>query len=758
MQNVSQAYKDSMTQPLRNRGYIKVSIGVINSEAQKKVNVNNENNDFTYYSNKTKLFNGYPVDRVYATFERDFTKVDGSMYYLPDEDSGLEYYNNGLVSNTFGGTFYVNFDTEYGLDIKGLRINWGEYYPIDFTIENDDGVHTYNGNKDSVWTTEDVFNNTTYLIIRVNKMQNKALRARIYGFECGIVNVFTGNNVISYSHKDYVSPISETVPSQDTTIIVSNYDLYYSPDNPDSALTYMEVGQEIRVAFGYDVVGNGKEEDIEWLPEFMTYLKTWSADDSQAKFTGTDRFDYLTDKYYKGHYYADGISLYDLAIDVLTDAGITDSREYFLDPYLKKVIINNPMPVVTHAEALQIIANAGRCALSADRQRRIHMQSSFIPDMSITSNGETEYSLVENVLNDEEKIAYAVFSNDFTTVDETVLYIPDNEEDYLPNRGYVSSYISDENGLFVTNPKLTIELEASFIAHGLNINFRNVAPKEFVIRTYNQDELVETYTFKNTELNFTTHNQFNSFTKMEIEITKGYPKSAVFIDNILVDNVTDYILGRQIELKKSPTSTRQNKIKSINIERTLYNNSQNTESSSLKSEELTLNVGNTEYTVYFTKASYNYSVSVTDKDGTETTVSCEIIESNNFYVTLRFLNVTDDNTVVKYEIQGYEYEVGYNWLIVPHNDTGEVKEWRNPLISTVEHGKDVEDWLASYFLGDVVYQINWRGDPRIDANDLFYLETKDKGKQLIRGYENDLQFKGSWSSTIKARRAVLEWQ
>lgn len=754
MQNASKEYKESMRQPFRNRGYIRVSIGVVNSDAQKNASADDSRNNFTYYSNTKNLFNGYTVDKPYATCERDFTKVDGTMYFLPKESSGMQYYNNGIVTQDFMGTIYIRFNTPYSLDIKGLKINWGEYYPVDFTIENDTNTRSYEGNNKANWTTEDTFDGTTYLIIRVSKMANPYLRLRINEFTAGISNTFTNKEVKSYVAKDFVSPIAETVPSQDLTLVVDNQNLYYSPDNPESALAYMEVGQEIKVEFGYDVTGNG---DIEWLPEITTYLKNWSANDVEAKFVGTDRFDYLTDKYYKGHFYKDGITLYDLAIDVLADAGITDSREYFLDPYLKTIVVYNPMPIVTHAAALQIIANAGRCALSVDRQKRIHLQSSFVPDMSITSNGETDYSNVSNVMNTDEKTAYASASNDFTTVDGTMLFKPKNKEDYLSTNGYVSAMLADGNGLFKENPLLTLSLEASFIAYGLTIQFRNTAPREFVIRTYNQDTLVEEHTYTNPELLFSTNEQFDLFTRMEIEVTKGYPLSRVFIDNILVDNVTDYLLTRSIDLMSSPTATRQNKIKSINVERTVYSETQ-TENSDLKSEEIYLQSGISTYTVYFTKPSYDYEVSIVGDNGEETTVNCVIKDSNNYYVELEFSNVQYDDTVVKYTIRGKEYSNEYFMVVVNHNDTGEVKEWRNPLISTVAHAKDLEEWLASYFLGDVVYQIPWRGDPRVDANDLFYLETKDRGNVLIRGYENTLNFNGGWSSTIKARRAVLEWR
>ena len=749
MQTVSKEYKKSISQPLRNRGYIKVTIGVVNSDAQKSVSV--EEGNLAYFANPTAPLDGIVPTRIYGTCEKNFSKVDGSMYFLPPEGSS-SYYNNGIVTEELVGSIYFKFETQGSFDIKGLVINFGDEYPTILEIENDTVKHRYANDK-AEFTTEDVFDGTTFIIVRALRMRNEKTRLRIYNFTCGIANVFTNNEIISFNSKEYVSPITETVPSQDTTVVVDNQNLYYSPDNAESALAYMEIGQEIKVAFGYDVDGKGK---IEWLPETTTYLKTWSATDVQAKFTGTDRFDYLTDKYYDGHFYKDGITLYDLAIDVLTDAGITDTREYFLDNYLNKVKVYNPLPICTHAEALQIIANAGRCALSTDRQKRIHIQSSFVPDMNIRANNQTDYSNVKNVLNTNPKEGYAVMSNDFSIVDGSLLFIP--EGDYLENVGYVSESIADADGIFNQNPIITVGLESIFEAYGLTITFRNVAPQEFVIRTYNDGVLVEKRTFTDPDVNFITNDVFLLFNSMEIEFTKGYPNSRIFIDNILVDNVTDYTLRQKIDLTQNYTATRKDKIKSINVERTIYSEAVG-ESVELKNEEIDVDVGETEYTVYFTKPSYEYSVEALEEIENEwvaSDVSVEVVKSNNYYIVLKF-TATESKTI-KYVIKGKEYVTDYQWYIQKHNDNGIVREWRNPLISSVSLARDLEEWLATYFLGDVEYNIPWRGDPRTDANDLYYLETKSAGTQLIRGYENTINFNGVWSSTIKARRAALEWQ
>lgn len=753
MQKVSKAYKESMKKPMRNRGYIKATIGVINSEAQKNVELN-EKTKTTFFSDNSKPFSWYAVDNVYATAEQDISKVDGSMYFPPKQSSGLSYYNNGIVTSELLGTIYISFQGVTGLNIKGLTIDWGEYYPVEFTIENEGITRYYSGNEKRYWTTEDVFDGTSYLIIKPTKMVNGQGRLRIYQFSCGIVNAFSNKEVSKFTLKEYVSSISDSLPNMDMSLTVDNQELYYSPDNEESTLAYFEIGQEMKVAFGYDVTGKG---DIEWLPEQTAYLKTWSANDKEAKFTATDKFDYMSGKYYRGLYRENGISLYDLAVDVLNDAGYLDEREYYIDPYLKKIKVRNPLPVVSHAEALQIIANAGRSILFEGRNRKVTIKASFIPDMEIECNGETGFSHIKNVLNDDIKDAYAIASNDFSIADGSVFFLPKNSN-YL-NTGYISSSIWEEESEEWSRetPKISIELEAAFSFYGLLINFRNTAPKEFVIKTYNELELVEEKTFQNEELKFVTADEFDPFDRMEIEFIRGYPNARVAIDNITVGNVTDYILGNA-EKTGYATAERQSRIKSISVVKSIYKKV-NGDPKNISSQDVVVSPESNVHTVYFSKPCYGIEAmldSEKDDDGNilASEISVEIIESSSYFAKLRFGGLTEEQSV-KYIISGYEFETEESSRKTIYSESGEEITWKNPIVSDNDHAEELEKWLASYYLGDVNYQIKWRGDPRIDANDLFYLESKDRPQALIRCYQNELSFSGAWSGTMKARKAVL---
>lgn len=765
MQNVSRQYKESMRGIGRNRGYIKATIGIVNSKAQESAEIKAENNDLLYFSNVRAPFSGEQVERPYAMAEENFSRVDGTMFFPPEEDSGYSLYNNGAVSEEILGNISISFGTERKYDIKGLTIDFSDSYPVDFTIENDKRVLSYTGNKNRVWTTEDSFDGTSFIKITPTTMVDGQTRLRIYKFSCGLTNTFTNDDILDYSGREFVSPIAETLPSNDVSLTVANYDLYYLPDNPESALSYLERGQEMKVAFGYDVDGTGK---IEWLPERTSYLQSWQADESKAVFTATDIFENMPGTYYRGKFRPEGISLYDLAEDVFADAGI---ENYFIDSYLRDVIVYNPMPVVSHASALQIIANAGRSTINEDRRGRIHIQSSFMPEMTVSANNQAEWSHVENILSGSPKDAYANASNDFSVLDGSILFMPEDDAGRSENTGYISESVWVEpHTNVVTNrlsfrlggglkafdiaghwdgemPVITVTLEAVYTAFGFGISFRNIAPKKFIITTYKDDTLITQVPVSNPGLNYYTDQTFSEFDKMEIAFPEGYPDARLFVDNITIGDATDYDLDR-MQLYSAPVATRQNKVKDIIVSYSDYKKSAQTVT--VSSEEIYVPEEGYEYVTYFNNASYGLMafVSAEAED-----VSVEIIENSDHFARMKFTGIPAGGASVSYSISGYEYMVNEQKYEKHYNEDGEIKTWSNPLVSTPEHAAELEKWLAEYFLGDVEYEIDWRGDPAVDANDLFHLETRI-GIVSIRGYDNELTFNGAWRGHMKARKVV----
>ena len=88
-------------------------------------------------------------------------------------------------------------------------------------------------------------------------------------------------------------------------------------ENKASVIHYLEVGQEVTVRYGYDV----RDGKTIWMDGCVTYLSDWEADDTMMSFNSKDKIDDLSDVYYRGLYRSEGITLYDLALDVLKMQG-----------------------------------------------------------------------------------------------------------------------------------------------------------------------------------------------------------------------------------------------------------------------------------------------------------------------------------------------------------------------------------------------------------------------------------------------------
>ena len=756
MQKVSKAYKEAMKRPLRNRAYIHISIGVINQDAQKTACVDVPENMLTEYSNFTKPFDNYEIDSIYATAEQGFARTDGSMVFLP-RNVREAFMNNGLVTEGVLGSISIRFGMKH-LDIKGLTIDFGEAYPTAFTIESDLGIKEYTGNTLALWSTEDVFTGVSFLRITPLSMANGQARLRIYKFLCGVGNVFTNKDIKSYSFKDYVSPISDRIPSQDMSLTVYNYSFRYNIYNPGSAIHFMELGQEIRVSFGYDVTGKG---DIEWLGSNEVYLKTWDADDKEAKFTATDPFDNIKSTYYKGRYRKEGITAFDLAQDILEDMGL-EKNEYSVDPYLKGMLIYNPVPVASHVEALQMLANACRCVLFQDRSRRIRIKSSFTPDMAAGANQQAIHSHVENVLGNRVRTTYAAAFRGFARTDGSMIFLPRNQDNIFDDTGYISAAVCDENGKFEENPIVEIILESTYNSYGMGLNFRSVAPEEFIIRTYNDEKLLGVFeVVENKETECILNQNFEGFDRMEIEFTKGYPDSRIVLDWIDFGDVTDYVLEYDRDLTASPRGRKQEHLKSLSVICTIYSESTK-EAGQIYSEEMKISPDENVKIVYFNKASYEISAAfVMEQEGGEVTY-CDmlpdgtvirIVESSDFYAKLCFDSVTAEQ-MVHVAVNGKEYQTNESCHTVRHNGIGEEKTWKNELISTVQQAKELEEWLAEYYQEPIEYEVSYRGDPRVDANDLFFLELRNREQAMVRCYQNELEYNGVWSGKMNARKVV----
>lgn len=737
MQKVSKAYKESMKSSLRERAYIMISFGLVNQEAQAKATV--DNGSYAYYSNKDNIFGEHIDDTVYATLEEEFTKVDGSMFFLPRATEGGRYYNTGIVSDKLVSEarceVVISLNT-IATDFKGLTINFGENYPVDFDIVGSTGqTIEFRGNTKSKWSTEEVLENTTYIKLVFYKMKNPQSRLRIYSIMFGYGLVYYNDSVMSSALDSYVSPIGADVPQFDFSVTLKNYDHYFNVDNPNSAINYLETGQEMDIMYGYQTPGS---DTIEWIQGNHLWCSEWESDDNTATIRCQDIFRNMDGEYVKGLYSAAGKSYYALAEEILKDAGIS---EYYIDPRLKKLYSNNPIPRVKYKEALQIIANACRCVLTQSRDGKVQIKSNFMPSASIATNGEETYSNAANVLTDTPKVEYATLAGNYTSTDGTMFFLPRNGKAALTT-GYVSKEISGANGTFTKNPVVTITMEAIRAYYGLKLVFGTALPAAFTIRTYKGGEPVNEYPVERDEISTTSIilRDFDDFDVMKIEFTKtAEPYNRIVLNYFSLSDVVDFTMNRR-DMTSSPKAIKQELIKEVIVP--CYTYQENNREENLVYEDIDVVAGEVE-TYYIQDPSYGYKVKLDEVEGKATVVAW-----SNYFVTIKF-NVTGS---FKLEVQGYRYKIVEKYATVSLNARGKTVKWKNPLISNTTMANELAAWLADYYTAGIEYEYGTRGNPELDATDIVYQENEFHNGMRVNIYRHTVNFKQAFSGRVTARR------
>lgn len=737
MQKVSKAYKESMKSSLRERAYIMISFGLVNQEAQAKATV--DNGSYAYYSNKDNIFGEHIDDTVYATLEEEFTKVDGSMFFLPRATEGGRYYDTGIVSDKLISEarceVIISLNT-IATDFKGLTINFGENYPVDFDIVGSTGqTIEFRGNTKSKWSTEEVLENTTYIKLVFYKMKNPQSRLRIYSIMFGYGLVYYNDSVMSSALDSYVSPIGADVPQFDFSVTLKNYDHYFNVDNPNSAINYLETGQEMDIMYGYQTPGS---DTIEWIQGNHLWCSEWESDDNTATIRCQDIFRNMDGEYVKGLYSAAGKSYYALAEEILKDAGIS---EYYIDLRLKKLYSNNPIPRVKYKEALQIIANACRCVLTQSRDGKVQIKSNFMPSASIATNGEETYSNAANVLTDTPKVEYATLAGNYTPTDGTMFFLPRNGKATLTT-GYVSKEISGANGTFTKNPVVTITMEAIRAYYGLKLVFGTALPAAFTIRTYKGGEPVNEYPVEKDEINTTSIilRDFDDFDVMKIEFTKtAEPYNRIVLNYFSLSDVVNFTMNRR-DMTSSPKAIKQELIKEVIVP--CYTYQENNREENLVYEDIDVVAGEVE-TYYIQDPSYGYKVKLDEVEGKATVVAW-----SNYFVTIKF-NVTGS---FKLEVQGYRYKIVEKYATVSLNARGKTVKWKNPLISNTTMANELAAWLADYYTAGIEYEYNTRGNPELDATDIVYQENEFHDGMRVNIYRHTVNFKQAFSGRVTARR------
>ena len=389
MQEVSQAWKNVHKQTLLNESYVEISLDIADPDAL--ADASPVDNGSAYISNISEAVSEVNTPAIpYGTLEQNLWLLDGNRKSIPNsnyEDSGYVgdvLSNEECVFDTKIPIITINFSKVNTNLIPGVTIVWGTAY-------NEYAAHfivtAYNGN--TVVAEKEVLDNsgvTSIVDMDINNYDRITIqilswclpnrRARVDEIFVGIRKVYSKTDLLSYSHKQTVDPISTSLPKMEIKFSIDNSDDSYNPYNPNSISRYLMERQEIRTRYGLKLNDN----TVEWIKGGSFYLSEWYAKQNgiSADFVARDLLEFMSANYNDNVTVISERSLYDLATQVLGSANLPlnddGTLKWVIDESLKAIKTTAPLPIDTMANCLQIIANAGCCVLYPDRDGKFHIE------------------------------------------------------------------------------------------------------------------------------------------------------------------------------------------------------------------------------------------------------------------------------------------------------------------------------------------------------------------------------------------------
>ena len=714
MQYVTEEYREQMHTRWRGHSSTFVYIGLINSDAQQTAHITS-----SFSGSEANLYDGSARGMVTST------ENDGSI------------------------TFTFDF---YELNIAGLTIQFGATVH-ELTVTNGQKTVTIVIDDDEL-TLDSGFDNCHYLTITPDTGKLK-----VKSIQFGIGIQFTDTQIIHTSRNNIVSHISAEIPTKKFSFTINNRSNDFSRDNPYGYSNYLQEKQEVVFEYGREM----PDGSVYKIKGGKVLLQNWTSDDYEATFSCVGYLDYLEGKYNKGKVYPEGISAFELAKLVFQDAGITN---YKLDESMKRIQIFNPIPVCEYREALKMIANASMCVLYEDRDGNICMTNSNMPSFIFTCEftGATNYCIPTAIFDDNSLYNYADAEHEYVYADGTLLFLP--EDNSYRQVGFVSSQIANSSGLFTNDPHIDITFKSEFTMSELIMNFAVVVPTSVTVTFKLRDTVVNTQTLTNLSLSEKI-TYSGTIDAMTIAFNGATPNQRIHLNNLVLNGKIDYELTYQ-ELKDTPIASSLDKISKINVHSYQFNEEKTEEGTSHNSyvkvdyidnddggQTADITTGSSDYgsaistihaqvgenLVTFGAPYYNYKATA----GT-------ITESGAYYL------IISSDIEQDIDIYAQPYSVTDNVISVNVHEKGVEKDSRNPLVSSNIMAKQQLEWLKDYYDDDLEYNLTYRGDPILDADDLIYLENKFVANNEVRIVDETINTSigMDFSCRIRARRTSYQ--
>ena len=749
MKSVSNAYKASMKAMLRNRSYVRITFGNVDTTAA--TDGEWESNGAASISEFETVDYAYQYGDTYVSLELNRWALDGKSLLVPTGEDVQDGFISSLMSDAEG-----NFTTppvitrEFSLKhiFPGLTLTFDtrqQEWPLEVTADfylNGEVVDTQTVSITSVQTT---ITTTATEIDKVTTTFDRCLpyrRPRLENVLYGLNVQFVNKDIVSTQQKHDVDPLSRRLPTETMQFTILDYEHKYDPDNPAGIYAYVDKNSPIEIQFGYEL----PDGSVEWLkPDNYVLNAKPSAQNNQATFNGTGLIGSLTGTFYKSK--LGSKSLYNMAEEVLLDAGLTLTEQgtnpWEIDEALKDMFTTAALPIDTHMNCLQLIAHAACCRLYTDDDNIIHIRPFGVTVIGIyngvwADNGHVWFSEWDTIdKGNTAENTYVTFElNRWTLGGDSQIILPDSN---AGQRGYISEAMTGADGSFTNPPVFTKTFDVPHDLPVLAIRFDTVLnefPGAVQVKYYHDDTLLDTQTaaIDSVEV-YVSSNLAIECTKIEVTMIGNLPYRRGRVTKVYYRE-TDFTLDFTSIGENSQKISKIDELKSVSVARYSYTASNDT--STLYEGTTT----ETELHVEFSGLAQDVQISVSGGTLVSSNIYARaadlVLSSGTKTVTITGKTLTENSVVVSY----------------PVAQSGEIDKEENPLITNDTMCQALANHVKSYLQMRNTYEANYRGNPEMEVGDIIGLQTlyTDEMDALI--LVDEITFDGSLSGKMTVKGLI----
>lgn len=749
MKSVSNAYKASMKAMLRNRSYVRITFGNVDTTAA--TDGEWESNGAASISEFETVDYAYQYGDTYVSLELNRWALNGKSLLVPTGEDVQDGFISSLMSDAEG-----NFTTppvitrEFSLKhiFPGLTLTFDtrqQEWPLEVTADfylNGEVVDTQTVSVTNVQTT---ITTTATEVDKVTITFDRCLpyrRPRLENVLYGLNVQFVNKDIVSTQQKHDVDPLSRRLPTETMQFTILDYEHKYDPDNPAGIYAYVDKNSPIEIQFGYEL----PDGSVEWLkPDNYVLNAKPSAQNNQATFNGTGLIGSLTGTFYKSK--LGSKSLYNMAEEVLLDAGLTLTEQgtnpWEIDEALKDMFTTAALPIDTHMNCLQLIAHAACCRLYTDDDNIIHIRPFGVTVIGIyngvwADNGHVWFSEWDTIdKGNTAENTYATFElNRWTLGGDSQIILPDSN---AGQRGYISEAMTGADGSFTNPPVFTKTFDVPHDLPVLAIRFDTVLnefPGAVQVKYYHDDTLLDTQTaaIDSVEV-YVSSNLAIECTKIEVTMIGNLPYRRGRVTKVYYRE-TDFTLDFTSIGENSQKISKIDELKSVSVARYSYTASNDT--STLYEGTTT----ETELHVEFSGLAQDVQISVSGGTLVSSNIYARaadlVLSSGTKTVTITGKTLTENSVVVSY----------------PVAQSGEIDKEENPLITNDTMCQALANHVKSYLQMRNTYEANYRGNPEMEVGDIIGLQTlyTDEMDALI--LVDEITFDGSLSGKMTVKGLI----